>query len=490
MTTKVKQTETKPITPGVDLKWRKLVLPAGVIGVALAILGASIHIASRFGVERIREQIIGRDAEVLSAVVATRLGTEGEDELSVVLEASRWKGVFGVRVFDARGRFHYGIPDRVVETDLDSEELVWMSSLTPLSRYVPARELSQLLLPAQITPESVQASVQVPVLEVLVPLRAAGDTNLLGAAQFLIEGGTIAAEFARLDRHLTRQTWLAFLAGGLVLATALGWAFYRLQHANRLLAERTEGLMHANSELARSARTSAIGAVTAHLIHGLKNPLAGLQEFVNQQGERDAESRDMDWYQAVCSTKRMQSLIEEVVRILRDEAGAAKYELTLSELEPLLQSRLAPAAEAANVSLCWRRDTEGTLVSRDANLTMLILENLILNGVQATPPGRRVTVTLLRGESGVVVEVADQGLGIAEADRAHLFQPSRSRKPGGSGLGLAISHQLARHLGAELRLVRSDSAGTTFALHLPAWELNGQLHLGRAPDLRAAGSDD
>ncbi len=67
----------------------------------------------------------------------------------------------------------------------------------------------------------------------------------------------------------------------------------------------------------------------------------------------------------------------------------------------------------------------------------------------------------------MVMEVQDEGTGVPPGIAARLFTPCSSTKQGGSGIGLAISHQLARHLGAELDLKQSSPQGCIFRLVLP-----------------------
>ncbi len=70
------------------------------------------------------------------------------------------------------------------------------------------------------------------------------------------------------------------------------------------------------------------------------------------------------------------------------------------------------------------------------------------------------------------VEIADDGPGLSERARTHLFQPfEASSKPGGTGLGLAIARDLARAHGGRLELVESDARGTRFSLRFPAANL-------------------
>src|SRR5258708_471162 len=142
----------------------------------------------------------------------------------------------------------------------------------------------------------------------------------------------------QLDRRLAGQSLVAFLAGGSVLVAGLVFAFRRVQRANRLLAGRTTNLLQANRELALAAKTSALGAVTSHLIHGLRNPLSGLQSFVHDRaaGGSNGNGHDTDWQLAMATTERMESLINRVVRVLQEHQASTTYEVTLEELAGML----------------------------------------------------------------------------------------------------------------------------------------------------------
>jgi len=103
--------------------------------------------------------------------------------------------------------------------------------------------------------------------------------------------------------------------------------------------------------------------------------------------------------------------------------------------------------------------------------------NLARNAVQAilgsladeeTPGSGRVSLSAKRTENGVLIDLEDNGPGLPETARDHLFKAfAGSVKVGGTGLGLAISHDIAKSHGGDLTLVRSDVTGTLFRLHLP-----------------------
>jgi hypothetical protein len=184
-------------------------------------------------------------------------------------------------------------------------------------------------------------------VEVNIPIHQHGAAVWLGAAQLVLDARGLETEFRKLDEQLARQSVLAFLVSGSLLAATLFWAYRRLEKSNELLRERTARLLHANHELSLTAKTGALGAVTAHLVHGLSNPLANLQEFV----ARGAGAAEDEWQDAAAAARRMQELVREVVRVLGEESGSDRYELSFGELAGILSTKSLPKAREAGVQL-------------------------------------------------------------------------------------------------------------------------------------------
>ena len=445
-------------------------LPLLVMAVTLAILAGAIFLTTHQVRGRIREQIAGRDGYMLDAVAQAQSIEESEtilgdladplNQLTVVLKTSRLTRALATRLFDTRGQFVESFPPDVRGETLAARDLADLKQLKPVSHFHPATPLSAIFITEPRNDDPAR-----PWLEVNVPLHTGA--GLVGVAQYIIEGQSIAEEYARLDRHLLLQATGVFLASAFVLIVANGWAFRRLRRAHRLLAERTNDLLQANQELAMAARTSAVGAVTAHLIHGLKNPLSGLQHFVSNRGAADAVQHANDWAQAASSTRRMQGMINQIVSVLREEEGASQYEITLAELSGIVSARVLPLARETGVRFVTCFHAEATLPNRAANLVSLILVNLAQNAIQATPRGQSVTLSAAAGDT-LVFEVRDEGRGLPVELVKSLFAPCQSAKEGGSGIGLAISKQLANHLGAGLELKSNGPTGCVFALTLPA----------------------
>lgn len=427
----------------------------------------------------LRSETLRQEGDTLAAVANLQLATNqaalGElglaDEpgelVGAVLQASKLRGVLAIRVFDARRRFAGAVPVSATgepPSEADWRELVRGRTLTRLH---PHEAIAGLV---GLPPRSPAEDLTVPLAEAWVPLVRAEGAALSGAAQFWIDGRALAAEFAALDRRLATQAALAWLAGTAIMAAALGWAFRRLAESNRALHTRTEDLQRANRELALVAKTSALGTVTAHLIHGLKNPLSGLEILLSGRAPPGAGGGEgEEWQAANGLARRLRTMVDDVVAVLRDDESGAQFELGSAELVQIALEKAQAAAARGGVHLASEVSGAAVLPARRANLVLLILQNLLQNAIEAMPGGGTVTLSArIAADGAVEFGVRDEGPGLPAPARERLFQPCQSAKPGGSGLGLALSHQLAQQAGGRLELVSSETTGTCFRLHFCA----------------------
>jgi signal transduction histidine kinase len=454
-------------------------LPALIILSTLLVFALALVLISLNLRRQIRDQVIQRDGAVLNAVAllqqyAEDQGLEDEnlvenplDELALILQTSRLRPARLVRIYDALGQFITAIPASATEAPLDPRDLDKLTNGIPVHRYHARAQLADYLLTA-VTPAG-SATVTVPLLEVLVPIPPGKPARLVGAAQFILEGETLAQELRALDRHLWAHASVVFLAGGSLVASILGWAFHRLRQAHRQLATQTTRLARAHQELTLASKMSAIGTMTAHLMHELKSPLTGLRNLVEARTRFPNEDTAVDWEDVMVATKRMHTLVNDIVRVLNEESQTIRYEVGLEETLDILMTRVKPTALSAQVAVELETHRAGgsVLINRQADLILLVLEHLLKNAIQATPPGHRVGLAVARSATAIEFVVSDQGPGLPEHIRHRLFSPCRSTKPGGSGIGLALCKQLADQLGAEVSLKHSSAQGTVFILKVP-----------------------
>jgi signal transduction histidine kinase len=443
---------------------------------ALAVLAATVLAGVLFVRALVREQMAQRDAEALHATTlmeqldaAALNGNEVRDDAQIGFDAavlaSRLNGVMGIRFFDPSGKFKDAFPATIQPQPLEDDPAQAVHALKPHGRFRPETRLSDVFI---YLPQFATGNVaRVPTLEVTVPLHRRNTEKLAGAAQFIVEGQSIAEEYARLDRRLIQIAVGTFIIAGSVLGAMLWPAFRRVEKLNRDLALRGARLQRANEELALAARASAVGAISAHLMHGLKNPLASLSQFVSRGGNGNTASANEDWQDALTASRRMQSLVEQTLEVLGDARGEPTYELSVKELEADVQKRVAALAARRQVKVDVQAASNCMLSSRTANLASLVLVNLLENAIEATAPGGTVTLSVAREGERLRFRVRDEGPGFPEQLRAHLFLPCKPTREGGSGIGLAISKQIAVHLGAKLELAESSPRGCMFWLELP-----------------------
>jgi signal transduction histidine kinase len=209
-------------------------------------------------------------------------------------------------------------------------------------------------------------------------------------------------------------------------------------------------------------------------MHELKNPIAGLEVLVAGQGEGGGRSEFTNGGELAAAselTRRLRTMVNDVVGVLRDEQAGAHFELTCADIAELVIAKVQAESQRRGVMLKVVAGRDASLSGRRANLVTLVLRNLLQNALEATAPGGQVTLTTGgTAQGGVEFLVEDRAGGLPETVRSRLFQPCASTKIGGSGLGLALSHQLAQQAGGRLELVRSDEQGTTFRLGLAAEE--------------------
>lgn len=449
---------------------------AAVLAVTLVVFAsvvAYVGVSLRSG---LRDQVLKREAQTLTELACFQLASEaqalsglGVDDapgglLTAVLKTSKVRGVFAVRVFDASQRAVDAVP--IPWTDAPPAAPDWRELMSghPIAR-LHARESAADVI--GLAPTAADERNPEPLLEAWLPLRTTDAGPLVGAAQLWTDGRDVADEFAAIDRRLVTHSLLSWLAGAAIISVVLSGAYRRLAQANDALRARSDDLARANRELVLAAKTSALGTVTAHLMHAIKNPVAGLEEFVASRSEAPGTAEQEGELAAASElTRRLRSMINDVASVMRDEQSGAQFELTCGEILELALEKAGPIARARGVELRSSVGAFDALPAKRANLTRLILHNLLQNAIEASPAGAPVEVRAEAAGGSLVFVVEDRGPGLPPGMAGQLFQPCTSTKPGGSGLGLALSRQLARQAGGEIELVRSSTTGTCFRLVL------------------------
>ncbi|TME71706.1 MAG: HAMP domain-containing histidine kinase [Chloroflexi bacterium] len=127
-----------------------------------------------------------------------------------------------------------------------------------------------------------------------------------------------------------------------------------------------------------------------------------------------------------------------------------------------------PRARTKSIELALRESPDEVKVRADPLLLREVITNLINNAIDAAPAKGSVDVTIGRRGSGSYFSVADNGPGVADENRHHLFEPHFTTKESGTGLGLFMSYGVIREHQGQL-FYEGNRRGAVFTVVLPAY---------------------
>ena len=227
----------------------------------------------------------------------------------------------------------------------------------------------------------------------------------------------------------------------------------------------------------------------ANTSHELKTPVGAVSLLAEAIESAADDPPQVRIFAARISAEagRLAQLTGRIMSLSRLQAEDGLAEVTPVSIDEVIASSIEAhvvQADSAGVELT-RGGDRGAWVRGDAQILIEAVGNLVANAIVYSPRGSRVGVGV-KAEDGVVeIAVADQGIGIAEADRERIFErfyradEARSRRTGGTGLGLSIvKHATQRH-GGEVRLWSRPGRGSTFTIRLPMIDAPDPLDIGK-----------
>ncbi len=223
--------------------------------------------------------------------------------------------------------------------------------------------------------------------------------------------------------------------------------------------------MAADLEAADEYRRGLIGNVS----HELRTPItalrAVLENVVDGVVEPDAETMRM----ALSQTERLGELVTDLLDLSRIEGGAIPLQVSRFDVDEFLHDAVEHVSVSASTVPVDIRVSPPDLkaVADPARLRQVVV-NLVDNAIRHSPAGGSVTVRASRGPAGLRLEVADQGPGIAPAERERVFErfTRGATTDGGTGLGLAIARWAVELHGGEIE-VTDTAAGCRIRVSIP-----------------------
>jgi len=149
-------------------------------------------------------------------------------------------------------------------------------------------------------------------------------------------------------------------------------------------------------------------------------------------------------------------------------------EVSINDAIQVAVDQCQTIAQARKIDVVFGNSQDAVILGDEEQITMAI-HNLIENAINYSPENTSVNVTTQIDNGIIQISVADQGIGIPEADQSRIFErfyrvdPARSRETGGTGLGLSIVKHVAIKHGGEVKVWSAPHVGSTFALRFPIY---------------------
>lgn len=238
--------------------------------------------------------------------------------------------------------------------------------------------------------------------------------------------------------------------------------------AQRRLAEMQRALRAA---LKQRERLAALGAAVGKINHDLRNALSTVQLVSDGLAASDDPYVRKVAPRLMGAIDRAIQLCAQTLEFTREGPPPVRRErfslkALVGEVAALLSQPLAAGAPAANRVGLVNAVASNLEVDADREQLFRVLSNLGRNALQAG--ATQVTINAERGDGRTLIDVDDDGPGLTEKARSHLFQPfSGSTRKDGTGLGLPIARDLMRAHGGDVTLVETGAGGTRFRLVLP-----------------------
>jgi two-component system, NtrC family, sensor histidine kinase HydH len=260
-----------------------------------------------------------------------------------------------------------------------------------------------------------------------------------------------------------------------VVGTVSGMLATRERKQKQTLQQTADELKQVYAELQanfehmkRAERLYALGQLSAGLAHEIRNPLAGIEGAASIL-LREPQSVEHRIEFLTIIQKECHRLNRLLTNFLDFAKPAAPTYQTLA-VDPLLDSVVSLARNAVGQKpIDFRKDVPGTLpmVECDPAQMTQVLLNLTINAIQAMPNGGELLFSVLASPSKLTIHIADQGIGVKEADMDRIFDPFFTTKESGTGLGLAVAHQIVLNHGGTLQAKRNPRDGMTFMIQMP-----------------------
>jgi two-component system, NtrC family, sensor histidine kinase HydH len=303
--------------------------------------------------------------------------------------------------------------------------------------------------------------------------------GLIGPLAGLIVGYTTARNLSRRVARLfvrvqAAQSQLDQEVGAVTLERpdSLANLDQQLGHVVDRVGQICRRLQEQDRELLRSEQLAAVGNLAAGIAHEIRNPLTGIKMMVEAAIRPVSPSSLSDTDLALIRDEIAR--LERTVQGLLDYAKPAILKRQPHDCRQILDRAVkivSAQAERSGVSIEYKESADPLVVCLDPDQFISLMTNLLLNALDASLSGGRITLAADRTATDtIIVSVSDSGPGLSPEISATLFTPFATTKRAGTGLGLVVAKRIASDHGATLVAENRPAGGACFTVTIPAAE--------------------
>lgn len=222
------------------------------------------------------------------------------------------------------------------------------------------------------------------------------------------------------------------------------------------------------TQMSRAEHLATLGELATGLAHEIRNPLAGIAgvvEIIARDLPPSSPARAVI-KEVPQEIARINQIVTDLLQTARPHPPRVRTsDLNTTVEHAVMLGRQQALAKAVQIEL--HKDASLPEVEHDSDQIHQVLLNLLLNALQAIDQDGKIMVSLRSQGSSAVVEVSDNGRGIAPDHLPNIFRPFFTTKGDGTGLGLSLARRIVEDHHGRIDVTSSLNHGTTFAVILP-----------------------
>jgi signal transduction histidine kinase len=245
------------------------------------------------------------------------------------------------------------------------------------------------------------------------------------------------------------------------------------------LEKANEAIKEVQDEIIRSEKMASIGRLATGVAHEIGNPVGIVLGYLDMLKAGGLSEQDRQDFLNRCEAEisRVNRIIRQLLDFSRPSSGEPK-QVHVHELVNQTVEMLNPQPVMADIQVRTLLEAQQDLIRTDPGQLEQVFVNIILNSADAmgeagSPHGdsapKVLTIRTSNTNDGIELRFTDTGIGIAEDDLMHIFDPFYTTKePGkGTGLGLAVCYRIVEGLGGSIRAKSTPGKGTTIVVDIP-----------------------